>query len=154
MRFGRVTIRLKWRPGRKRDAAVSNVLLPAGEPVTEQPSSPDSSQPPPIPPAAVPIPRQAPTAAPVYRWHHKLLGLLAVIVCFELGIFLIVFPWASDWDLNYFSSLPFWFQNIWRSAYFRGAISGIGVLNVWISFIEVFRLRRFSSSSSSSSAIN
>jgi hypothetical protein len=120
--------------------------------VTDQPSIPDPLQPPPIPAAAVPLRPRKP--APAYTWHHKLLGLLAVIVCFELGIFLIVFPWASDWDLNYFSSLPLWFQNVWRSAYFRGAISGIGVLNIWISFIEVFRLRRFSSSSSSPSAIN
>jgi hypothetical protein len=143
MRFGRVTIRLKWRSGPKPEASVPSVRPPAGEPVTDQPSIPDPLQPPPIP-----------ASRAAYRWHHKLLGLLAVIVCFELGIFLIVFPWASDWDLNYFSSLPLWFQNVWRSAYFRGAVSGVGVLNVWISFIEVFRLRRFSSSSSSSSAIN
>jgi hypothetical protein len=142
---------LKWRPGRKPDASVPEIQAPSGEAVTDNPSSPDSSLPP-IPPVPVNLPNQS--AAPAYRWHHKLLGLLAVIVCFELGIFLIVFPWASDWDLNYFSSLPLWFQSMWRSAYFRGAISGIGVLNVWISFVEVFRLRRFSSSSSSSSAIN
>jgi hypothetical protein len=84
-----------------------------------------------------------------YRWYHKLLGLLAVIFCFELGVFLLVFPWASDWDLNYFSSLPLWAANIWASPYFRGAISGIGVLNIYVSFVEVFRLRRFSAPPSS-----
>ena len=66
----------------------------------------------------------------------------------------MVFPWVSDWISITSPPLPFWFQNIWRSAYFRGAISGLGVLNVWISFIEVFRLRRFSASPLSSSAIN
>ncbi len=86
---------------------------------------------------------------PQYRWYHKLLGLLAVIFSFELGVFLLVFPWASDWDLNYFSSLPLWAANIWASPYFRGAISGIGVLNIYVSFIEVFRLRRFSAPPSS-----
>jgi hypothetical protein len=87
--------------------------------------------------------------APQYKWYHKLAGLFAVIFCFELGVFLLVFPWASDWDLNYFSSLPLWASTIWASPYFRGAISGLGVLNIYVSFIEVFRLRRFSASSSS-----
>ncbi len=91
--------------------------------------------------AAVPEPLQ-------YKWYHKLAGLFAVIFCFELGVFLLIFPWASEWDLNYFSSLPLWASSIWASPYFRGAISGLGVLNIYVSFIEVFRLRRFSASSS------
>ena len=87
-----------------------------------------------------------------YRWYHKLAGLFAVIFCFELGVFLLVCPWASEWDLNYFSSLPLWASTVWASPYFRGAISGLGVLNIYVSFIEVFRLRRFSASSSNLSS--
>lgn len=79
-----------------------------------------------------------------YRWYHKLAGLLSVIFCFELGVFLLVFPWASEWNFNYFSRLPLWAKDIWGSPYFRGAISGLGLLNIYISFVEVFRLRRFS----------
>ena len=85
----------------------------------------------------------SPVASP-YRWYHKLAALLAVIFCFELGVFLLVFPWASEWSDNYFSSAPYWARNIWFSPYFRGAISGLGVVNIYISFLEVFRLRRFS----------
>ncbi len=81
---------------------------------------------------------------PVYKWHHKMFGLLAVIFLFEMGVFLIVYPWASEWDRNYFSALPLWAQDVWMSNYFRGAISGLGVVNVYYSFVEVFRLRRFS----------
>jgi hypothetical protein len=51
---------------------------------------------------------------------------------------------VSEWDLNYFARLPFWAENVWISPYFRGAISGIGLVNIYISFVEVFRLRRFS----------
>ena len=86
----------------------------------------------------------SPAAAAKYRWYEKLFGLLAVIFCFEIGVFLLVFPWVSDWDLNYFSSIPFVAPAFWASPFFRGAISGLGVLNIYISFIEVFRLRRFS----------
>jgi hypothetical protein len=88
----------------------------------------------------------APGPAPKrqYRWYDKLLGLVGVILLFEMGVFLLVFPWASEWDSNYFSRLPFWVRDIWISHYFRGAISGLGVVDIYISFVEVFRLRRFS----------
>jgi len=107
--------------------------------------APEPEQPADLPAAFSTEPQDAP---PQYRWYHKLAGLFAVIFCFELGVFLLVFPWASEWDLNYFSSLPLWASSIWASPYFRGAISGLGVLNIYVSFIEVFRLRRFSASSS------
>ena len=90
---------------------------------------------------------QAPerAAAPGYRWYHKLGSVLVAIFCFEIGVFLLVYPWISDWDVTYYAFLPFWARAIWVSPYFRGAISGLGVLNIYISFVEVFRLRRFSS---------
>jgi hypothetical protein len=81
---------------------------------------------------------------PQYRWYHKLAGVMAAIFCFELGVFLLVFPWASDWDVSYFAFLPLGARTVWVSPYFRGAISGLGILNIYISFLEVFRLRRFS----------
>ena len=80
---------------------------------------------------------------PPYRWHDKLLALLGVIFCFELGVFLVVFPWATEWDINYFPRLPLWLRELWISPYFRGAVSGLGLVNIYISFVEVFRLRRF-----------
>ena len=90
------------------------------------------------------LPSETEIQAPRYKWHHKLFGLLSVIFLFEMGIFLMIFPWVSDWQLNYFSSLPLWASEIWNSNYFRGAISGLGFLNIYYSFSEVFRLRRFS----------
>lgn len=80
-----------------------------------------------------------------HRWYHKLFSITAAVLLFEMGVFLIVFPWASEWDLSWFTTLPYWITDVWYSPYFRGAISGLGVVNIWLSFVEVFRLRRFSS---------
>ncbi len=80
-----------------------------------------------------------------YRWYHKMAGVLAAIFCFEVGVFLLIYPWASDWDVNYLAFLPLWARSLWASPYFRGAVSGLGLVNIYISFVEVFRLRRFSS---------
>jgi len=82
-----------------------------------------------------------------YRWHQKLAGLLFVIFCFELGAFLLILPWLKTWEANYLSwILPEhgWWRGLWLSPYLRGAVSGLGVVNLYIAFVEVFRLRRFS----------
>jgi hypothetical protein len=81
---------------------------------------------------------------PHYRWYHKFSAIVFIAFCLELGLFLLVFPWSPLWDRNFFSALaPVWRQ-YWDNAYLRGAVSGLGVLNVYISLAEIFRLRRFS----------
>jgi len=79
-------------------------------------------------------------------WLEKAAALLFVIFCFELGVFLIVFPWLQLWEYSYFSNIGFSFfgqawEKVWDSAWLRGAVSGLGVVNVIISLVEVSRLR-------------
>lgn len=78
------------------------------------------------------------------RWYHKLGALIYVFFCFEVGVFLLLFPWLDLWRQNFFGGLaPGWFD-LWNSPYLRGAVSGLGVIDIGISFSELFRLRRFS----------
>ena len=84
-----------------------------------------------------------PVERPLYRWYHKLSAVLLATFCLEIGLFLLIFPWTEYWDNNYFATLvPEW-RRFWTNTYFRGAISGLGVVNLYISFLEIFRLRRF-----------
>jgi hypothetical protein len=86
-----------------------------------------------------------PNEAPVHirhTWYHKLGILLFIIVCFEVGAFLTVFPWTPQWDSNSVASLFPMLRELWASSYFRGALSGLGLLNIYISLGEVSRLRR------------
>jgi hypothetical protein len=95
--------------------------------------------------AGLPDPPPEPAVAPSPRGRglQITLALLIVIVCLELGLFLLVFPWTDYWTSNYFATfIPQYFW-IWDSAYFKGAISGLGVVNLAICFSEIFRLRRF-----------
>lgn len=81
--------------------------------------------------------------APHYRWYHKVSALIFIVFCLELGMFLVIFPWSEFWERNFFSSLlPEW-RMYWDNAYLRGAVSGLGIVNVYISLVEIFRLRRF-----------
>lgn len=79
-----------------------------------------------------------------HRWTRRVGALLYIFFCFEVGAFLLLFPWTPAWHKSFFAGLtPGWYE-IWISPYFRGAISGLGVVDIGISFVEVFRLRRFS----------
>jgi hypothetical protein len=92
------------------------------------------------PPGPVPVER------PEYYWYHKMYAVLFVTFCLEIGIFLLVFPWTDYWEMNYFSGIiPGWRQ-YWDNMYVRGAISGLGAMNLYIAFVEAFRLRRFARS--------
>jgi hypothetical protein len=91
-----------------------------------------------------PLYRPAPSAYPRYRWYHKMAGVVFVAFCLFVGLFLVIFPWTELWDSNFFSTWIPAFHQYWDNMYVRGAISGIGVVNVYISFAEMFRLRRFS----------
>jgi hypothetical protein len=72
----------------------------------------------------------------------KLLGLLVVVICFEVGVFLMVFPWMDSWATNWFPTLSVELLDLWESNYFRGALTGLGAINIYISFQEMMRLLR------------
>lgn len=82
--------------------------------------------------------------APAYRWYHKATALLFIVFCLEIGVVLLVFPWSAYWDNNFFSTLIPKFHEVWENSYVRGAVSGLGIANIFIALGELFRLRRFS----------
>ncbi len=77
---------------------------------------------------------------PRKRRPNRLLGVCFVIFTFEVGVFLVVFPWTDTWNLNYFQGLVPVLQDVWDHPYFRGAVTGLGLLNVYLAGLEVIRL--------------
>jgi hypothetical protein len=75
-------------------------------------------------------------------WFQRLTSVLFIIFCFELGLFLLIYPWTDGWSDNYFAWLvrgPAW-HAFWDNSYVRGGLSGIGVVNLWIAIMEVFHM--------------
>jgi hypothetical protein len=87
-------------------------------------------------------PLESPPVSVKQTWVHKLGIFLFIIVCFEVGAFLTVFPWTPQWENNSVANLLPLLRGFWISSYFRGAVSGLGLLNIYISLGEVSRLRR------------
>lgn len=84
-----------------------------------------------------------PQAQPVSRWYHKVWSVLLIAFCLEIGLFLLIFPWTETWDVNYFASSIARVREYWDNMYLRGAVSGLGLINLYISAAEAWRLRRF-----------
>lgn len=77
-----------------------------------------------------------------------------IILCLEIGIFLTVAPWwpqgmwgFSDWGNNYFLLYAArktgyqGLQAVVASGWVRGAVSGVGLLNLGIAFWEIFNFK-------------
>ena len=85
----------------------------------------------------------------------KLSVIFYIILCLEIGIFLTVAPWwphgmwgISDWGNNYFllyaarKTGSHGLQAVVASGWVRGAVSGVGLLNLGIAFWEIFNFKR------------
>ena len=63
--------------------------------------------------------------------------LVLIVFYVEVGLVLAVVPWSTWWDRNYFSELIPWLHAITTNDFVRGAISGLGVVNLAAAFAEL-----------------
>jgi hypothetical protein len=70
------------------------------------------------------------------KWHHRVIAICLAIFAFEVGLFLLVFPWMSHWEISWIPAHSPRLAPIWMSRYFRGALSGLGLLNIYVSLSE------------------
>jgi hypothetical protein len=63
--------------------------------------------------------------------------LLFVAFFVEVGLLLIVLPWSSFWERNYFAFIWPTLLPLVKNNFIRGAVSGLGVLNLLAGFSEL-----------------
>jgi hypothetical protein len=73
---------------------------------------------------------------------NRLLTILYIVFCCEIGVFLFIFPWHSLWSKNYFVEHYPLVSSLARNYFVRGAVSGVGLADVWLALYELWRLRR------------
>ena len=84
----------------------------------------------------------------------RLSVIFYIILCLEIGIVLTVLPWVphgwmglSDWGNNYFLLLAahkagYGVQRVVSSGWVRGAVSGLGILNLAMGFWQLIHFRQ------------
>lgn len=61
---------------------------------------------------------------------NRIYRALLVVLAFEMGALLLYLPWSTYWENNYFLSHYPWLMRVVLHPSFRGAVSGIGVLDI------------------------
>jgi len=90
---------------------------------------------------------------------NKLTVILFIILCFIVGSVLVVLPWVQPLKLSYLFGLGDWGDNYFlvslaritnsqglqkavASGWVRGAVTGLGIVNLLIAVSEIFNFRR------------
>ena len=63
--------------------------------------------------------------------------LLFVAYFLEVGLLLVLVPWSAFWERNYFAVTFPVLQEILKNNYVRGAVSGLGIVNLLMGFEEL-----------------
>lgn len=77
----------------------------------------------------------------------KITVIVYILICFELGILLLILPWSPFWNDNFFLyfitgklNAPGLITFLKHPAV-RGAVTGLGVLNILAGLHDLFRFR-------------
>ena len=61
---------------------------------------------------------------------------LSVLSTFFVGVILVVAPWTSLWDANYLLNPHPMLRSLLLSAFTRGTVSGLGLVNIVLALLE------------------
>jgi hypothetical protein len=72
----------------------------------------------------------------------RVLSVLFLLLYFEIGVLLLLIPWVGIWTKNYFVNHSPWMATVARNYFVRGAVSGIGLADMWLAAYELWYLWR------------
>jgi len=61
---------------------------------------------------------------------------LSVLSTFLVGVILVIAPWTALWDANYLLNPHPVLRSVFLSAFTRGTVSGLGLVNIVLAFLE------------------
>lgn len=68
--------------------------------------------------------------------------LLIIALLVELGLLLIVVPWSAYWERNYFAQISPSVNALVTNNYVRGAVTGLGAVNLFAALADLALLVR------------
>lgn len=80
----------------------------------------------------------------------KLTIVFFILICFEIGILLVILPWvpSPSWNENYLLVVAAdkmhwpWLALAMKSGYARGAVTGLGLCNILLGVWEIVNFRK------------
>jgi hypothetical protein len=69
-------------------------------------------------------------------------SVLYIICSLYLGVFLLWLPWQDAWENNYILYLYPQIRPVVTNSFFKGAVLGLGIVNILIGLQEIVRFRK------------
>jgi hypothetical protein len=66
--------------------------------------------------------------------------LLYVAFFLEVGLLLVVLPWSGFWERNYFAMSWPALRELLTNNFIRGAVTGLGLVNLYAGFVDLARV--------------
>jgi hypothetical protein len=66
-----------------------------------------------------------------------MMRLILIVFYVEVGLVLAVVPWSAYWERNYFAGVLPVLHAIITNSFFRGAVSGLGLVNLAAAVAEL-----------------
>jgi len=73
-------------------------------------------------------------------WKRLFLAIF-ILLSIEVGLFLLMFPWSKVWERNYLLIRVPVLRALFSNHYFRGALTGLGFVNIWVGLGEAWHFR-------------
>ncbi len=80
-----------------------------------------------------------PTRAAI--WRARLWLVIRVVFFIQIGMMLIVVPWTPLWTRNSLVSAHITLHDVLNLGFVRGAVTGLGLINLWIGISDAVTYR-------------
>jgi hypothetical protein len=74
-------------------------------------------------------------------WLRRISLVTFVMFCLWIGVLLVALPWTRIWTENSLLSGSPWLRSFTQSAALRGAVTGLGFINIWLGVWEALSYR-------------
>jgi hypothetical protein len=75
------------------------------------------------------------------RVRKRLGAALYIALCVEIGVFLLLMPWSAIWSRSLLLGHYPLIRPLLMSPYLRGAVSGLGLVNLWLGVSQAWGVR-------------
>ena len=94
-----------------------------------------------LPSPSTAAPAKPGTSADVPQWLRRLSLAVYILFCLEMGLLLLVLPWTSVWLNNSLVAGHSHLEALANNDFVRGAVSGLGLVDIWLAITEALRYR-------------
>ena len=74
-------------------------------------------------------------------WRQRLWLGIKVLFFIQIGMMLVVMPWTLVWTQNSLTASHVWLHDLLNHGFVRGAVSGLGIVNLWIGISDAVSYR-------------